>query len=229
MRMEGICKFVQQVWCAIKYRVQIFVSEVTKVRRLMGDDLQVLTRLGVKSMESRQLNALNVRWMKPTFGRWKLNLDGSSYGNPGAGGGGGVLRDHDGRSVFAFSTVFGSCTNNEVELQTIVEGIKICCQCGYSCIDIECDSLIVVSWLMNKTCTVWYLWDFWDHQLTFFDGIDFSIKHIFREGNKVADELARVGSLGKEILILESVDLPYVVRGLYRLELMGTSYVRHRI
>lgn len=130
-----------------------------------------------------------------------MNLDGSSFGNLGPTEGGGVLWNHEGRFVFAISKFFGSYTNNEVELRAIVEGIKICRQLGYCFIDIECDSLIMLSWLMNRVCTMWYLWDL----PTLLDGFDFSIKHIFREGNKVADELARVGASGEELMFLEPV------------------------
>ena len=34
-----------------------------------------------------------VRWEKPVEGWRKLNIDGSSLGNPGRAGGGGIIRD----------------------------------------------------------------------------------------------------------------------------------------
>ncbi|TXG48152.1 hypothetical protein EZV62_027446 [Acer yangbiense] len=61
----------------------------------------------------------------------ELNLDGSSLGNPGPAGGGGVLRDSVGNFIFGFSKFFGSCSNNEAELRAMVEGITICKHLGH--------------------------------------------------------------------------------------------------
>lgn len=51
--------------------------------------------------------------------------------------------------------------------------------------------------------------------MTLLDGCDFSIKHIFRECNKVANELARVGALGEHFLFLDSTKLSREVRDFY--------------
>lgn len=51
----------------------------------------------------------NVSWDPPTFPFVKLNTDGSSIGNPGDSGYGGIIRDHVGNMLIAIS---GECGDN---------------------------------------------------------------------------------------------------------------------
>ncbi|KAK1570504.1 hypothetical protein Q3G72_002883 [Acer saccharum] len=95
----------------------------------------------------KQKNIQVLRRLKPGLGRLKLNLDGSSLGNPGPTSGGGVLRDSSGNFIFGFSKFFDSCSNNEAELRAAVEGITICKHLGHDGIDIECDYDILVYWI----------------------------------------------------------------------------------
>lgn len=54
-----------------------------------------------------------------------LNLaDGASRGNPGLSGGGGVIRDHHGTIVYAFSCFYGDTTNTMAELQALFHGVR---------------------------------------------------------------------------------------------------------
>ncbi|KAI9195836.1 hypothetical protein LWI28_018560 [Acer negundo] len=128
-----------------------------------------------------------LRWLKLGLGRLKLNLDRSSLGNPGPAGGGGVLRGSVGNFIFGFSKSFGSCSNNEVELRAVVEGITICKHLGHDGIDIECDSDVVVAWIWSLICNLW-------------------------EGNKVADALARHGASGRDNVFTCSSQLPGVIK-----------------
>ena len=51
--------------------------------------------------------AIHFKWECPPSSWFKLNTDGSSIGNPGRAGGGGVLRDSNGNWVRGFSSSFG--------------------------------------------------------------------------------------------------------------------------
>lgn len=48
-----------------------------------------------------------VLWEKPLIGIYKLNTDGSLMHNPGRIGGGGILRDIQGKLVYAFYIPLG--------------------------------------------------------------------------------------------------------------------------
>ena len=58
-----------------------------------------------------------ISWSLPPEGSLKLNIDGSSKGNPGLSGRGAVLRNHRGKFVLAGSYFNGVCTNMEAELR----------------------------------------------------------------------------------------------------------------
>lgn len=126
-----------------------------------------------------------VSWCKPWEGWVKLNVDGACRGNPGSCGGGGVIRDDKGRFLAAFSTKFGFGTNNEAELRALNCGLVLCKELGFQNIVIESDSMLVVNWLREKECTMWYLWDFWDEVMQGLNGIQYMVTNQFREGKWV--------------------------------------------
>lgn len=132
---------------------------------------------------------------------------------------------HSCRSIlYGFSKFFSSCSNNEAELR-VAEGIRLYQQLGHTTIDIECDSSIVVYWILTNKCTIWYLWDYWDRLRSMLGGYDFSIKHFYREGNQVADSLARRGAMGYNNFFTDCFQLPQLTRGFYKLDKMVTVYV----
>ncbi|TXG56158.1 hypothetical protein EZV62_017471 [Acer yangbiense] len=146
-RLEGKLESIFDVWLSIKHWVQILSNSLTKVSHWNSSDDRVLRNMEVQILLKKQKKIQVLRWLKPSLGRLKLNLDGSSFGNPGPAGGGGVLRDSSGNFIFGFSKFFGSCSDNEAELRAVVEGITICKHLGHDGIDIECDFDIVVSWI----------------------------------------------------------------------------------
>ncbi|XP_027169370.1 uncharacterized protein LOC113769087 [Coffea eugenioides] len=77
-------------------------------------------------------------------GGFKLNTNGCSRGNPGRAGGGGVLRDDEGKLLLAFSTFFGSCTSIQAEAQTLLFGVNLCISHRYVRVQAEVDSLVLV-------------------------------------------------------------------------------------
>ncbi|WMV30190.1 hypothetical protein MTR67_023575 [Solanum verrucosum] len=88
-----------------------------------------------------------ISWEKPPQNILKLNTDGSAHNNPGKIGGEGILRDHRGELVYAFSIPFGNGSNNQAEPLAISHGIEWCLQHGYKKILLEVDSELLVKWL----------------------------------------------------------------------------------
>lgn len=68
----------------------------------------------------------------------------------------------------------------------------MCNDMGY----IELDFKLVVDWLKKKFFNPWYLQDFCEGLENELQGINYTIKHQFRESNQVADWLARYGKSG---------------------------------
>ena len=86
-------------------------------------------------------------WTPPTCGVLKINTDGSSRGNPGPAGIGGVVRCSSGDVKFFFLVHKGAYTNNLMEAQTILYAVEQCCLRGWSKVICESDSQVVVNLL----------------------------------------------------------------------------------
>lgn len=66
-----------------------------------------------------------VRWTKPLT-RWhKLNIDGTTFGNPGKVGGGGLIRISHGNWIKGFSRSIGYTTSLMAELWALRDGLNL--------------------------------------------------------------------------------------------------------
>ncbi|XP_058103513.1 (13S,14R)-1,13-dihydroxy-N-methylcanadine 13-O-acetyltransferase AT1-like [Magnolia sinica] len=83
-----------------------------------------------------------VCWRRPLEGWFKLNIDGSSRGNPGEAWGNGVCRGEKRDFCFGFHEGYGVASNTRAELQVIHDGMMHCLRLGYSNIIVESDSLL---------------------------------------------------------------------------------------
>jgi hypothetical protein len=62
-------------------------------------------------------------WTLPQTGFLKLNFDGTSKGNPGKVGAGGVIKDSGRKIIFLYSTSIGNTTNNAMEFGYLERGL----------------------------------------------------------------------------------------------------------
>jgi hypothetical protein len=67
----------------------------------------------------------HVCWYPPPEGYIKVNVDGSSFGNPGNAGFGGLLRNDNGAWIHGFSGSCGIASNLLAELSTIRRGFQM--------------------------------------------------------------------------------------------------------
>ncbi|XP_058068464.1 uncharacterized protein LOC131217545 [Magnolia sinica] len=135
-----------------------------------------------------------VRWKLPRLGWAKLNLEGSTCGNLGVLGGGGLCRNLEGNILFVFAMGFGEGSSNRAELRAVWFGPSLCLAQGLSRIEVESDSKVVTNLIGSHSQHNWsrrhWLKRIEDHMTRG----SFSLRRIPREENIPADSLAHLGS-----------------------------------
>ncbi|GLT32301.1 hypothetical protein SLA2020_069770 [Shorea laevis] len=141
----------------------------------------------------------------PPEGYIKLNTDGSALSNPGQTGAGGVFRDHMGNWLLGFMRNVGYSTVLTAELWAIRDGLKLAVERGFTRIIVETDSRVAHILLNSNNYQFHSLAALLnDCRMLVFQLQDVQIKHIYREANMVAANLAKTGcSLTCPFVILD--------------------------
>jgi len=167
---------------------------------------------------------IQVQWLPPSSNWVKLNSGGSSMGNTGLAGGGGLIRNERGEWLKGYARAIGITTSVVAELWALRDGIRLCSALKLPAIIVELDSKLVVD-LLNK-------------ELDNPNGIDVlvtdcreslkalpcvRIQHCFQEANKCADALPRRGALLSQDFSI-FIDPPPDVVFLLSLDSAGALY-----
>ena len=172
-------------------------GDVATVRNLNLMECRRGDTLGKRPRHGKQRVCRDGRWTPPPDGTLKINTDGSSRGNPGHAGIGGIGRDNAGGMVFIFSTYKGQYSNNLMEALAIKTAIERGCSLGWKKIICESDSQIVVDILKSQSLenVNEQLAALVRQTLSLCNSVDsVSFRHIPREWNRVADCLAKWAS-----------------------------------
>ncbi|XP_071926081.1 uncharacterized protein [Coffea arabica] len=164
-----------------------------------------------------------VAWAKPPLGFFKLNSDASV--NRGRASGGGLLRDSQGRLIFAFYKEFGEQDVLEAESLALLFGLQVCAQRGICPSLIEVDSKTLVQLLASGVIGKWPLCNVLRQIRDLLDGFSASISHVFREANSSADRLVAVGAGGTWVYD-QAHQLPPLVRASINLDSRGVPGLR---
>ena len=122
----------------------------------------------------------------------KLYTDGAARGNPGPAGAGAFLSDENGNSLKESFKYLGETTNNQAEYRALKLGLEESVKLAPEEINIFADSELMVKQLngeykvKNKAIKVVYL----EIVKLLQNFPKYTISHIRREYNKVADALA---------------------------------------
>ena len=125
----------------------------------------------------------------------KLNTDGSSIGSLGLAGGGGVLRDEGGKWVIGYARKIGTANSLLAELWALRDGLSLCLQAHVQAVVIEMDAKVIVdafSFQSNSNVITFSLMVDCRHLATQIPQVSF--RHVNREGNRCADQLAKLGT-----------------------------------
>ncbi|WMV30202.1 hypothetical protein MTR67_023587 [Solanum verrucosum] len=172
----------------------------------------------------------SVIWKTPPPNSYKLNTDGSALQNPGKIGGGGILRDEQGKIIYAFALPLGEGTNNQAETQAASYGLNWCIQHGYKKIILEVDSELLTRWILQTSTPPWRIQKFVQELQNLVSQCEvFQCNHIYREANSTADFLSKQ-SHKKDITQHYYIynQLPHAARGSYILEKMGVQSFRRK-
>lgn len=113
----------------VKGLVMDFFLSATSFRalRLPVELWRVVRDLGFISCAPKQMLFKQVCWQLPPHSFYKLNVDGSSLGNPGPSGGGFIIRDDLGNFVSARALFFGDHqTCFYAEFYALLFGLEAC-------------------------------------------------------------------------------------------------------
>ena len=140
-----------------------------------------------------------------------LNTDGLATSNTGLAGGGGLIRDENGDWVTGFARRIGSTNSFMAELWALRDGLHLCLQANAHSIMIEIDAQAIVDAFNSPTsCNAFVSTIMEDCRLMANRIPQRRFRHIYREANKCADFLARLGLfLDSEFVVFSSppVDL----------------------
>ena len=123
-----------------------------------------------------------------------LFIDGASKGNPGHAGIG-IRIEGEGKLLTEHCEYIGQATNNVAEYRALIKGLELAAQFGANRVTVFSDSELVVRQMNGhykvKSSALWSLYQTAQMQSKTFD--KFQIKHLRREENKKADQLANRG------------------------------------
>lgn len=118
----------------------------------------------------------------------KLNTDGSSLGNPGLAGGGGLIRNEKGGWVVGFASKIGITSSFLAELWALRDGLNLCVSRGIAAIEVELDAKFIVDAVSNPKYSNIFasvLMDDCRHLVKQIPQTQF--KHCFREASRCED------------------------------------------
>ena len=84
---------------------------------------------------------------QPPLNWYKLNLDGSSLGNPSLAGVGGLIRNDKGEWIKGYARAIGLTTSVAAELWALGDGIKLCISLKIPAVITDLDVQLVVDLL----------------------------------------------------------------------------------
>ena len=138
----------------------------------------------------------NIRWEKPRAGWLTLNSDGSVASTVGPVGGGGLVRDENGEWVMGFARRIRNASSYLVELWALRDGLQLCLQIHAQTVVIELDVKAIVDAFNSPTVSNSVVSSIMDECRYLATRIPQKrFRHIYREANRCADYLARIGTL----------------------------------
>jgi ribonuclease HI len=144
-----------------------------------------------------------------------LNIDGGARGNPGPAGAGVVLKTDDGRRICEAGFFLGRQTNNAAEYNALIRGLQRAQRCDPQPIRVCSDSELLVRQVTGayrvRSAALAKLYQ--QVQLLLIKVSRWSIHHVRREENQLADRLANLAMDQRRDVVVYDIDAPADPRG----------------
>ncbi|XP_019260384.1 PREDICTED: uncharacterized protein LOC109238391 [Nicotiana attenuata] len=136
-----------------------------------------------------------VQWHSPLHGKVKINTDECYIKESGKAGIGGIIRDEDGNCIMAFAMSIDCGSHNMAEARAAEFGGKWCNQLGLTNFVLELGSNIIVNMVNQDGKKNMKLKIVVDRITSLVQHANATVQHYYREGNQVADALAKIASI----------------------------------
>ncbi|CAN1750621.1 Putative ribonuclease H protein At1g65750 [Linum perenne] len=158
----------------------------------------------------------DIAWEPGEEGWVVLNTDGSVKKDCSKAAAGGLIRDANGRCLYAFCFNLGRCSIMRAELRGVIEGLRMAWEEGFRKVKARVDSQAILSLIWGDTSA--------DHPFAIETAAlrellerdwEVTITHTYREGNSAADYLASLGHqypLGVHPVSTQECNLNYFLR-----------------
>lgn len=135
-----------------------------------------------------------ISWEKPIPNGYKLNANDSSLRNPGKARGGGIIRDHICNRVGGCARAIESSSISVAELWAVGDGLTLCNQLHIDFLIVELTPMII-NMLNDANSFSRSLSPLVDDCRVLLSRIPHhKVQHCFREANKCADDMAKMGA-----------------------------------
>ncbi|KAL0449189.1 UNVERIFIED_CONTAM: hypothetical protein Slati_1475300 [Sesamum latifolium] len=186
----------------LTYLSRIYKANGFKTEHWLGN-LLVAKQFGFNFLSPFSKSPILCRWVAPTVGKWKLNCDGASKGNPGPSGAGGLVRDDRGRLILAFYEFLGDQTNNYAELYGVARGLQLAWETCCHNVWVEMDAMAVLR-IIESEKGDWRLQSLLTRIRMLKREMNLCFTHVYREANQPADFLANSACTMKESKFIAS-------------------------
>ena len=106
--------------------------------------------LGLENKHHTHQTTIRVKWIAPFMNWYKVNSNGSSLGNPGLAGEGGLTRNDRGEWIRGYVRAIRSTTSAAVELWALRDGIRPCIAPNLQAVVFELDAKLVIDLTKRK-------------------------------------------------------------------------------
>lgn len=132
-----------------------------------------------------------VGWLKPHLDWIKINTDGAARGYPRIAGADVVCRNEEAATILAISQPLGITTALAAETWAMLIASRAAMERGWPKVQFETDSENLTRFLTTDAEAPWYISNqIAEIKYRFTQIQQYTIRHVYREGNQAADALA---------------------------------------